>query len=89
MKLDQLWYLVIEERQSFDLENEEFIGVIGVIGVMGGLGVFRVAAGVLFERPDGCGEDGPLKLQHAISHVHLAHVPEVVCPHKPAKMEAA
>ena len=69
-------YLVIKERQSFDLENEEIIGV------------FRVAGGVLFVRPDSCGEDGPLKLQHAISHVHLAHVPEVVCPHIPAKMEA-
>ena len=70
---------MIEERQSFDLENEELIGVMGV---------FRVASGVLFERPDGCSEDGPLKLQHAISHIHLAHVPEVMRPYVPAKMEA-
>jgi len=64
---------VIEERHSFDLENEEVIGVIG---------------GVLLDGLDGRGEDGPLKLQHAVPHVHLAQVPEVVCPHVAAERDA-
>lgn len=59
------WYLVIKEGQSFDLKYEE---------------VVLVCAGhvLRLHRLDRRRQDGPLKLQDSVAHIHFAHVAKVM-----------
>ena len=59
------WYLVVKEGQPFNLKHEELI---------------LVCAGDLLrlQRLDWCRQDGPLKLQHPVAHIHFTDVAKVV-----------
>lgn len=59
------WYLVVKKGQSLDLKYKE---------------VILVCAGdeMRLHRLDCCWQDGPLKLQNSIAHVHFAQVAKVM-----------
>ena len=59
------WYLVVKEGQSFNLKYEELILIL-----LGGL--------LRLHRLDRRRQDGPLKLQDSVAHIHFAQVAKVV-----------